>query len=337
VTGGRLSPPPGDHREPPGDGDVVASGAVDVVVVGSLNLDLVVRAPRLPQPGETLLGTGSATAAGGKGLNQAVAAARQGAVTAMIGMVGDDAYGAELLGLAATEGIDARGIGRAHGDGTGVAHITVDDAGTNCIVVVPRSNRRVDAAHVRAHASLLRAARVVLVQLEVPLDGVAEALSIARDAGVTTILNPAPARPLADEVLRRCDLLVPNETEAAALTGLDTASEAGARTAARRLTERTGSTVVVTLGHRGAVYCDGHGVHDSVRPFPVATRDTTAAGDAFCGTLAAALAAGLPLEAALRRASAAGALAATAPGAVPSLPTSAAVDLLLGDPAGPDQ
>jgi ribokinase len=301
---------------------------VTVVVVGSLNVDLVVRAPRLPAPGETLLGTASVTVPGGKGLNQAVASARHGTPTAMVGVVGADAYGDDLLTLATSEGIDVSAIGRAADDGTGVAHITVDDAGANCIVVVPRANRRVDAAHV-ATAEPLRHARVVLAQLEIPLDGVAAALAAGRAVGAITILNPAPAAPLPSDLLASCDLLVPNETEASRLTGIATDTDDGARTAATALVEAGAHTVVVTLGARGALWVARDGSAGVVRPFPVIARDTTAAGDAFCGVLAAALARAHRLDDALARAAAAGALAATRPGAVPSLPTAEAVAALL--------
>jgi len=300
-----------------------------VVVVGSLNLDLIVRTPRLPERGETVLGSTSTTAAGGKGLNQAVAAARQGVRTAMIGAVGDDAYGAELCDIAAQEGIDVGGITRRVDTGTGVAHISVEDSGVNTIIVAPRANATVDADLVRRHQGIIRASSVVLLQLEVPLDGVAEAAELARDAGATVVLNPAPACPLPRDLLASCHVIVPNETEAALLTGHDTSSEAGATASARALVALGARVAIVTLGHRGAVVATADGASQLVRAFPVAARDSTAAGDAFCGTLAAGLAQGRPMDAALQRASAAGALAATMPGAVPSLPTSAAVDALI--------
>lgn len=300
----------------------------EVVVVGSLNADLVVRTERLPAPGETVLGHEAATMPGGKGLNQAVAAARQGARTALVGLVGPDPYGDLLLDVVTAEGIDATGVTRTATAGTGLAQITVAADGTNSIVVVPRANARLDPAAVRAAAPMIAGARVLLVQFEVPLDAVAAAVAIARDAGVLTIVNPAPARSAGP--ITGCDLLVPNETEAAALTGLDTSTPAGAAAAARALVAGGARRVVVTLGHRGAHVADAAGDR-ALAPCPIEAGgvDATAAGDAYCGALAAALAAGDDLDDALRRAAAAGALATTVPGAVPSLPTRAATDALL--------
>ncbi len=300
-----------------------------VTVVGSLNVDLVARAARLPAAGETIIGTASLAVEGGKGLNQAVAAARLGAPTAIVGLVGDDPFGDQLLALLAAEGIDASGIGRAHGTGTGVAHITVDDAGRNTIVVVPRANAMLTEDLMAEHWSVVTGAAAVLVQLEIPLATVRATLVRARAAGAMTILNPAPAADLDDSLLGLCDLVVPNETEAAALTGLDTSVDRGARAAAAALVERGAGRAVVTLGERGAVWMAADGAAGQVIAFPVTPVDSTAAGDAFCGALAAALAAGSGLEAALQRASVAGALATTAVGAVTSLPTAAAVDAAL--------
>ncbi len=306
----------------------------DVAVVGSLNTDLVARAPRLPGPGETVLGTSFVTVPGGKGLNQAVAAARQGARTAMIGAVGADAMGDSLLALLAAEAIDAGGVARLVGSPTGVALIAVSDAGENLIVVVPEANGRVDDAMIARHASTIAGAGVVLAQLECPLDAVAAALAIGRGAGAVTILNPAPVPPdgLPDAILGLCDLLVPNEHEAALLTGIDTATVDGAIAAAQVLVGRGVGAVVVTMGARGAVLVTGgpKATEHHVPPFSVTALDTTAAGDAFCGTLAAALAAGSALPEALDQASAAGALATTVAGATPSLPTLAATEAMLG-------
>ncbi|HEX9258386.1 MAG TPA: ribokinase, partial [Acidimicrobiales bacterium] len=261
----------------------------EVVVVGSLNLDLIVRASRLPERGETVLGSTSTTAAGGKGLNQAVAAARQGARTVIIGAVGSDAYGDELVAMAGAEGIDVSAVTRHLHAGTGVAHISVEDSGANTIVVVPRANGTVDTGLVGRHADVIARAAVLLVQLEIPLDGVRTAIELARAAGVAVVLNPAPARPLPHDLLALCDVVVPNESEAALLTGHDTTSEAGATASARALVAMGAGAAIVTLGHRGAVVATAEGASQLVRPFPVAARDSTAAGDAFCGTLAAGL------------------------------------------------
>lgn len=301
----------------------------DVVVVGSLAMDFTAVAPRLPQRGETVLGDEFLMVPGGKGSNQAIAAARQGSPTAMIGCIGTDALGDAIVEVLRTEGIEVSSLTRDAGHDTGVAQIVVDGDGENMIVAVPRANRALDASRVDAQQPLIAAAKVLLVQLEIPLDAVVAALRHARAAGVTTILNPAPAASLPDDLLALVDVCVPNETEAGTLCGQRVDDEDAAVEAGRTLVARGVRTAVVTLGSKGAVSVDEDG---PVRldAFPVNAVDATAAGDAFCGALAAALAAEATMESALRRASAAGALATTVAGASPSLPDAAAVDALLG-------
>jgi ribokinase len=299
----------------------------DVAVVGSCNVDFTAWVRQLPDRGETVLGGRFAMVPGGKGENQAVAAARQGAATAMVGCVGTDVLGDHVVAALTDDGVDTTYLHRSADQPTGIAQITVDDRGDNTIVVAPLANHDLDADHVRAATELLRSARVVLAQLEIPLDAVTAALELGRAGGATTILNPAPALELPD--LSLVDVLVPNETEAAALTGEPVTNAAGARRAAAALRARGAVAVLVTLGRQGAVWVDD--AHElDVGVFPVTAVDATAAGDAFCGALAAARAAQLPLETALRRAAAAGALATTVAGALPSLPTAGAVDALLG-------
>jgi ribokinase len=267
---------------------------------------------------------------GGKGLNQTVAAARQGARTAMVGVVGADDLGGHLLAVVQAEGVEVEHLRRDASTGSGVALITVDAKGDNTILVAPQANARLGEDDVAAAAAALSRTRVVLVQLEIPLPSVRAALARAQAAGAVTILNPAPAppRPLDRDLLALCDFVVPNESEAAALTGEDTSDAAGVERAAHALLAAGARAVVVTVGDRGARYRDAHRSF-AVPTFPVTAVDATAAGDAFCGALAAALAVGTALEDALRRASAAGALAVTVPGATPALPTAAAVDALL--------
>lgn len=284
----------------------------DVCVVGSANLDLVATTERLPGPGETVLGTSFAEHAGGKGLNQAVAAARAGASVAFVGAVGHDAAGDALLGVLADEGIDTTGVDRVAAP-TGRALIGVDAGGENSIIVVAGANALVDAARVRDR---LPPARVVLVQLEVPVDAVAAALAAARDEESTTVLNPAPATPLPAELLANCDLVIPNEHEAELLGG------------AARLLGAGAAGVVVTRGGAGITVHAADGDVD-MAAFTVDPIDTTAAGDAFCGALCARLAAGDPLATALRFAMAGGALATTRAGAVPSLPRLAEIEDVL--------
>lgn len=286
-----------------------------VCVVGSANLDLVARAERIPRPGETVLGYDYVEAAGGKGLNQAVAAARSGATVSFIAALGRDSAGELLASIATAEGIDTGGVKRVDAP-TGRALINVGDDGENSIVVVPGANALVDSRHVRVHGPTVARASVVLAQLEVPVAAIIAAFEAARAVGAITILNPAPAAPLPDELLGLVDILVPNEHEAELLGGLDALRVAGV------------STVVVTEGAEGCRIVSGSG-SERIPSFPVTPIDTTAAGDSFCGSLAARLAAGDQLHDALRWACAAGALATTVVGAVPSIPTAERIRELL--------
>ena len=283
------------------------SAAGRVCVVGSANLDLVASTPRLPAPGETVLGTDYAEHAGGKGLNQAVAAARAGAATTFVGAVGADDAGRFLLDQLAAAAIHAV-VARSERP-TGRAVITVDAAGENSIVVVVGAN-----AEVRVAA--LPAVDVLLTQLEVPLDTVATALELARTSGIRTVLNPAPAAALPTDLLEMIDVLVPNEHELEVIGSPDALIAAGV------------GAVVTTVGAAG-VRVVTHDRQWHVPPFAVRPVDTTGAGDAFCGALAARLAAGDPLDVAVRAAAAAGALATTRRGAVPSMPTASEIAALL--------
>ena len=288
----------------------------DVAVIGSVNLDLVATTARLPGPGETVSGTAYAEHAGGKGLNQAVAAARSGAAVAMVGAVGDDDAGRRLRSIAADEGIDVEAIAIIAGSPTGRALITVDAGAENTIVVIPGANSLV-------RADAVPDARVVIAQLEVPIDEVLAAFRCARASGARTILNPAPAQPLPDELVALCDFIVPNEHELELIGGVDS------------LLDRGVGIVVTTRGARGVtttVRTDTSSTERHQPAFPVTPVDTTGAGDAFCGSLAARLAAGDELEPAIRYAAAAGALATTIDGAVPSLPYAGDVAALLNSP-----
>jgi len=281
----------------------------DVCVLGSANLDLVATTARLPGPGETVLGRGYAEHAGGKGLNQAVASARSGATVVFVGAVGDDEPGARLRAVLSRDGIDDSQLATVDAP-TGRAMIIVDDTGENSIVVVPGANATV------VPPTPLPRARVVLAQLEVPLRTVADSLAAARAAGATTVINPAPAAELPAELLGNCDIVVPNEHESELLGGPE------------RLLAMGCQAVVVTLGAAGVDVFGGDG-HEHVPAHPVDVVDTTGAGDAFCGALAARLAAGDDLSAAVCWAAAAGALATTVAGAVPAQPTASAIRELL--------
>lgn len=286
----------------------------DVVVIGSANLDLVANVGHLAEPGETVIATGYAEHAGGKGLNQAVACRRSGARTAFIGCLGRDGAGDVLHRVLADEGIENYTVDVSAP--TGRALISVDDDAENSIVVVPGANHRLGIGVVDDHRSVLSDTRVVLAQLEIPLDAVEAAFAVARLAGAITILNPAPAAALPPGLLPLCDVIVPNQTEVAQLGGTSALLDAGV------------STVVVTLGARGIRVVTRDGAVE-IPPYAVRAVDTTGAGDAACGALAASLAAGSDVVTAARRAAAAGALAATRHGAVPSLPTAEQIDTLV--------
>ena len=300
-----------------------------IVVVGSINLDLVVRTPRHPLPGETILGTDVAEYPGGKGANQAVAAARAGGQVRMIGRIGGDERGVVLRNGLAKEGIDVSQVGICRHDPTGLALITVDDSGENTIVVVSGANHKIRGVHIddAASAGAFDGASVLLAQLECPIDVVVRALAIARERGLRTILNAAPATPLTNETLSLVDVLIVNEHELAIVTG------AGDREVALRKAQTLVSSVILTLGAKGSLFVDANdpGVPHRVPPFPVEPVDTTAAGDAFCGAFAVALSEGADTATAVLRGNAAGALAATRAGAQPSLPTAAEITRLLAD------
>jgi ribokinase len=300
--------------------------AARVAVVGSLNMDLIARAPHIPKPGETILGGDFCTAPGGKGANQAVAAARLGTQVSMVGRVGSDAFAQNLLASLAAAGVDHRHVIQDAQTATGVALIVVDDGGQNSIVVAPGANARLSPADVDAAHATIAAADVLLLQLESPLDAVAHAAELAHAHGVTVILNPAPACELPTELLALVDVLVPNESETAILTGLPVGSQVEAQATA--LLYLGVDAALLTLGERGALLAQPEGI-EHVPAFRVTPVDTTAAGDAFVSGFAAALAEGRTPVEAVQWGCAAGALATTKLGAQPSLPTRQEVEALL--------
>lgn len=301
-----------------------------VVVVGSLNLDLVVRPGRAPTAGETVLAPELARYPGGKGGNQAVAAARLGVPVALVGRVGSDSFGDELLASLRRDHVSAEAVSRSPSATTGTALIIVEPSGQNRIVVVPGANGELTPTLVEAQAALIRSAAVLLLQFEVPVDSCLRAAEIARSAGVPVVLDPAPApsQPLPKGLIDNSWLVTPNEAEAAALTGIAIADGATAAAAARALLAMGFARAVVKLGGRGAILADAGGIAQ-IEPFAVPVVDTTAAGDAFAGGLAAALANGLDLREALEWATAAGALAVTRAGAQPAMGTLAELQALL--------
>jgi len=291
-----------------------------ITVVGSLNMDLVVRTPRIPKPGETIIGRDFHTIPGGKGANQAVAAAKLGAQVTMVGRVGNDDFGRALLNNLRSVNINTDFVTIDPDAATGIALITVEDSGENNIVLASGSNMRLSVTDIEAAEEAIAQADVVLFQLESPVPTVEAGLKLAKKRGVATLLNPAPAQPLSDALLSCVDILVPNETETALLTGRPVATIAQIEEAAEHL-RRTGvGTVIVTLGERGAFLCSAEG--NAMFPaYPIEPVDTTAAGDAFVAGFAVAWADTGDLKAAIPWGNAAGALAAMKLGAQPSLPT----------------
>ena len=290
-----------------------------ITVVGSVNVDMMVKTSRLPSRGETVGGGQFMMAAGGKGANQAVAAARLGAEVTFIARVGQDQFGDEAIAIYGREGIRIDRILRDQDSPTGVALIMVDEQGENLISVASGANHRLTPMDVERSADQIRAADVLLLQLEIPIDTVYRAVQIAAGAGVPVVLDPAPAMPLPPELLKNVDYLTPNEMEAAELTGITVNDERSARHAAEKLLAAEARHVILTLGALGALLVGPDGTA-FVRSVPVDVVDTTAAGDAFNGAFACGLGRGTSPQDAVRQACIAAALSTTRLGAQPSLP-----------------
>ena len=298
-----------------------------ITVIGSVNMDLIATTPRLPQPGETVTGTDFATAPGGKGANQALAARRAGATVRMVGAVGDDAFAAEALALLDQAGANLGAV--RHVDGpTGTALILVGDDGENMIAVIPAANAKVTAEDAERAVAAMAADDTLLLQLEIPEEAIRAALEAANAKGITSILNIAP---LTDAVLRLAPLasiVIANETEFSRLSGRATETLETARAELTALHGKTGQCMIVTLGGEGVLWARdgeiGHTASLAIKPV-----DTVGAGDTFCGYLAQGLDAGLEFAGTVKRAAAAGALACLKPGAQPAIPVSAEVDARL--------
>ncbi|KWX73052.1 ribokinase [Paenibacillus riograndensis] len=306
---------------------------LSIVIIGSLNMDMVVRTSRAPNAGETLFGQGFALSPGGKGANQAAAAARLGADVQMIGRVGRDTFGSELLEVMRKEHINTEHIGQSETQTTGVASIVVDGEGENRIIVVPGANIEMGPADIAALEPVISQAEIVVMQLETDLAMCVHAAAVAHRHGIPVILNPAPARELDDEFLQHVTYLTPNETEAGILAGIAVNSVAEAEQAAHILLQKGVQNVIVTLGSKGALIVNKEGsLH--IPGFPVQAVDTVAAGDSFNGALAWQLTQGKTLAEAARFANAVGALAVGKQGAIPSLPYLPEVEQFLQDAAG---
>ena len=298
-----------------------------VVVFGSVNMDLVARVPRFVRAGETILGDSFATVPGGKGANQAVAAARLGVPVRMVGRVGQDAFGPVLLDTLAAHGVDIQSVAVVPG-ASGVAMIEVDAGGENRITVIPGANGDLGAPDLERLAAALKGAAVLLLQLEIPLPAVVEAARLARARGVSVMLDPAPAQTLPAELYPLIGLLTPNASEAGALVGFPVVSEQDAQRAAQELRFRGVAEVLIKRGVQGVLWAGAASVQ-SMPAYRVEAVDTVAAGDAFNGGLAAALANRLPLAEAIQWGLATAALAVTRHGAQDSLPSRSEVQALL--------
>ena len=290
-----------------------------IVVVGSLNMDLVMRTPRVPAGGETLHGHEFSTLPGGKGANQAVACARLGAKVSMIGQVGDDAFGQALRDGLRADGIDVGGVKQTSAVGSGVAMILVEDVGQNRIMLASGANGVLTPADVDVHAATIEGAALLVLQLEVPMPVVQRAVDIACVAGVPVLLNPGPAELLPESLWAQIDILVPNETEASLLSGVAVNDAPSAFAAGQIFRQRGVRCVLVTLGEQGVAAVDAMGLRH-LPALRVTAVDTTAAGDTFIGGLAAGLVEGLSLDAAVALGQRASALCVTRHGAQPSIP-----------------
>lgn len=292
----------------------------NILVIGSLNMDIVINVEHLPKPGETIAGLDKKEHPGGKGANQAYAVAKLGGNTRMIGRVGADGYGQTLISSLRSAGADTSGIKAQEGTDTGLAFIYVDEKGENTIVLAKGANALLTPEDIRGMEQYIDAADIVLIQLEIPFETVTYAIEAASRRGKTVMLNPAPVRNGLEAVYGKVDILAPNEGELAALTGMDTGTVEGAGSAAKALIGKGVGTVIVTLGDKGALLVQ----KDNVKHFParkVKAVDTTAAGDVFCAAVCTALSEGKGIEEAIVFANTASAIAVTRKGAQPSIPS----------------
>lgn len=296
-----------------------------IAVLGSINMDLVFKTPRMPAPGETLMGDGFHQIHGGKGANQAVAAARMGAEVDFIACVGDDDFGSRSLKALSAEGIHTEHIRTIEGCATGVAGILLDQHGENSIILAPGANAELSHSDVEAARSCIEASQILVCQLETPISSVAKAIHQAHETGVKVILNPAPMQKLDDDLLASIDYLILNETETEQLTGIAVKESNDALVASHQLQARGIGTVIITLGGHG-VFVAAKDESYALPAYQVDVVDTTGAGDTFVGSFAVGLAEGMPLRDACDLAQRAAALAVTQLGAQTSIPHRASVE-----------
>ena len=299
-----------------------------VTVVGSFMYDLVAIVPRRPKTGETLVGNTFGMFLGGKGANQAIAASRAGSKVTMVGRLGNDFFGKQFLEKFSREGINTDFVTQDDENGTGVAMPLIDASGDNSIVIIPQANMALTVENINQAQSTIADADVLVMQCEVPMDANQRAAEIAKQNDTLVILNPAPAQLIPEQILKLADIIIPNEIETETLTGLPTKTENEVLVAGRNLLSKGVETVILTLGDRGSLLLNEDG-EKLIPAFDVSVVDTTAAGDSFCGVLAASLANGKSINLSVKIANAAGALAVTKLGAEPSLPQRDAIDDLL--------
>lgn len=301
-----------------------------LVVLGSVNADHVLQVPSFPRPGETLHGRNYQVIPGGKGANQAVAAARLNADTGFIACVGDDAFGINIRENFKMDRINIAGVKMEPNCPTGIAMIQVSDSGENSICISAEANAKLTAEAIESDLERIRGARFLLMQLETPMCGIEKAASVAKSAATNVILNPAPARELSDQLLACVDVITPNETEAEVLTGITVTDDESAQEAANALHRKGIEIVLITLGAKG-VWLSENGRGELISGFKVDATDTTAAGDTFNGALVTGLLEDLPLKSAIKFAHAAAAISVTRFGAQTSIPTRAEVDAFLAN------
>ncbi|MGF1815471.1 ribokinase [Vibrio splendidus] len=302
-----------------------------LIVLGSVNADHVLQVPSFPRPGETLIGGNYQVIPGGKGANQAVAAARLNADIGFIACVGDDPFGINIRQDFAKDGINIDGVIVADNTPTGIAMIQVSATGENSICLSAEANNKLTCDQIEPHLAKIRDAKYLLTQLETPIEGIEYAAKIAKENGTKVILNPAPARPLSDALLACVDVITPNETEAEVLTGITVTDNESAHTAALALHAKGIETVMITLGAKGVWVSDEESKGELIAGFRVEATDTTAAGDTFNGALVTGLLEDMPLERAIKFAHAAAAISVTRFGAQTSIPSRAETDAFLSE------